>query len=67
VTPFLTVLGQEDLKERMLRGNEDLGEARLGVRVGGTRWIEAAFVAGYRDFSPANGFLIGGGYAFGWH
>ena len=66
ITPFLTLLGQEDLKERTIRGNEDLGEARAGVRFGRTRWLEASLVAGYRDFSPATGFLIGGGYTFGW-
>jgi hypothetical protein len=66
ITPFLTLLGQDDLKERTIRGNEDLGEARVGVRFGRARWLEATFVAGYRDFSPTTGFLIGGGYAFGW-
>jgi hypothetical protein len=62
----LTFLGQEDLKQRAIRGNEDLGEARLGLRIGQRRWLEAALVRGYRDFSPGSGFLIGAGYAFDW-
>ncbi len=66
VKPFLTLLGQEDLKERTIRGNEDLGEARLGLRIGQRRWLEAALLRGYRAFSPGTGFLIGGGYAFDW-
>jgi hypothetical protein len=66
VRPWIRVLGQEDLKSRSIRGNEDLGELRLGLRVGQRRWFEGSWVHGYRDFSPGNGFLIGGGYAFDW-
>ncbi|MEX2281352.1 MAG: hypothetical protein WEE89_02565 [Gemmatimonadota bacterium] len=66
VQTSLMFVGQEDLKQRPIRGNEDLGEARLGLRIGQRRWLEAAFVRGYRNFSPEAGFLIGGGYAFDW-
>jgi hypothetical protein len=61
-----TVLGQEDLKERVIRGNEDLGELRAGVRVGKKRWLEILGVAGYSTFSPSFGVIASGGVRFNW-
>jgi hypothetical protein len=60
----LSMLGQEDLKTRHIRGNEDLGELRLGLRAGQRRWFEVVFVRGIREFSPELGVLIGGGIHF---
>lgn len=57
-----TLVGQEDLKTRQIRGNEDLGEMRLGLRTGRWRWLEAALVGGYREFSPDFGVMVGGGF-----
>lgn len=52
-------LGQEFwANDWAFRGNEDLGEARLGLRAsiaGGPLFVDVAGVAGYRDASPARG------------
>ncbi len=66
VLPFVTALGQEDLKERVIRGNEDLGELRAGVRIGQARWLVVQGVLGYSTFSPRAGVIIGGGARFNW-
>ena len=59
LTAFAVVLGQEDLHSRpAVRGNEDLGELRLGVRVGERRWVKLTWVHGYREFSPGNGWQL---------
>jgi hypothetical protein len=66
VTPAVTLLGQEDLKSRAIRGNEDLGEVRFSIRSGSRRWVEVAAVAGYREFSPEAGVMLSGGWHFDW-
>jgi hypothetical protein len=66
VAALLTALGQEDLKERVIRGNEDLGELRAGVRLGRLRWVEVQGVYGYSTFSPRLGVIVGGGARFNW-
>ena len=66
VTLIATVLGQEDLKERVIRGNEDLGELRAGARIGKQRWLEILSVVGYSTFSPSFGLIAGGGLRFNW-
>jgi hypothetical protein len=66
LTPFLTVVGQDDFNPRHIRGNEDLSELRAGLRLGRTRWAEAAFVYGLRVYSPGAGFWLGGGFALDW-
>lgn len=59
VVPMLTVVGQQvGNGHREIRGNESLGEVRLGARVGGRRWLLAEVVAGYTDFSPGTGLLV---------
>jgi hypothetical protein len=50
IAPFLILAGQEDLHPGGIRGNEDLGEIRGGVRFKET--ISAAAVIGYREYSP---------------
>lgn len=61
--PMATVLGQQvgRPRRREIRGNESLGEVRLGVRAGGRRWLLAEAVAGYTPFSPEWGLLVSAG------
>ncbi len=60
--PMLTVLGQQvGTGHSEIRGNESLGEVRLGVRAGGRRWLLAEVVKGYTDFSPGLGILVSAG------
>jgi hypothetical protein len=62
VTPTLTVTGDVlGPQHRQLRGNERLGEARLGLRAGGSRWLRAEAVAGYETFSPRVGLRVAAG------
>jgi hypothetical protein len=65
LSPFVSVTGQNNLHVWSVRGNEDLGEVRAGVRIGNTRWITATFVRGYHRSSPTSGFLISAGSSFG--
>ena len=59
---MLTVVGQQvGSGHSEIRGNESLGEVRLGVRAGGRRWLLAEAVAGYTDFSPGFGVLVSAG------
>ena len=59
IVPMLTVVGQQvGTAHSEIRGNESLGEVRLGVRAGGRRWLLAEAVAGYTDFSPGFGVLV---------
>jgi hypothetical protein len=60
--PMLTVVGQQvGTAHSEIRGNESLGEVRLGVRAGGRRWLLAEVVKGYTDFSPGLGVLVSAG------
>jgi hypothetical protein len=60
--PMLTVLGQQvGTGHSEIRGNESLGEVRLGVRAGGRRWLLAEVVKGYTEFSPGLGVLVSAG------
>lgn len=57
--PFIALAGQVDGFDGWeIRGNEDLGELRLGVRVGKQYAVRVAWVAGYRKFSPRHGLLL---------
>jgi hypothetical protein len=68
LSPYIVALGQEDLHNWIaIRGNEDLGELRIGVRAGRKRWLNAAWVHGYHDYSPRDGLQIGGGFALQTH
>lgn len=57
----LQVVGNDDLHRRVIRGNEDLAELRLGGWLGERRWIEVEIVHGLAEFSPAWGVLLEGG------
>ncbi|HEX2093071.1 MAG TPA: hypothetical protein VHG28_11740 [Longimicrobiaceae bacterium] len=64
LVPVVTVVGHMDgLKDRTIRGNEDLGEVRVGVRAGGRRWVRVELVRGYTAFSPSTGILLSAGIA----
>jgi len=64
LVPSVTVTGHMDgLAGRTIRGNEDLGEVRLGLRAGRRRWVEASLVKGYTSFSPGVGVLVAAGVA----
>ncbi len=43
------------LKDRTERGNENQGEVRAGLRVGGATWLDAEGIAGYTEASPSWG------------
>jgi hypothetical protein len=59
VRPRLTVVGQQvGAGHREIRGNESLGEVRLGFRSAGRRWVQAEAVRGYTPFSPRFGILL---------
>lgn len=60
--PMLTVVGQQvGTGHQEIRGNESLGEVRLGVRAGRRRWVLAEVVKGYTEFSPDVGVLVSAG------
>jgi hypothetical protein len=62
VVPYIGVTGDVlGPRHRRLRGNEPLGEARLGVRTAGRRWLRIEAVAGYRSYSPSSGLRISAG------
>ncbi|HEV2150209.1 MAG TPA: hypothetical protein VGR37_22615 [Longimicrobiaceae bacterium] len=64
LSPTLSVVGNvPGLPRRTTRGNEDLGEVRLGVRAGGRRWLRAELVRGYTRFSPSAGVIVAAGIA----
>lgn len=55
----LALTGQHDTRSAPeWRGNEDLGEARLGLRFGEARWITVAMVRGWTPHSPDLGATV---------
>jgi hypothetical protein len=53
VDPFVELAGHHDPRAGPeWRGTEDLGEARVGVRIGNRRWISIAAVRGWTLVSP---------------
>jgi hypothetical protein len=60
-TPSAWFLGHQDGTPRIVIGNEDLRELRLGVRAGHRRWLQATLVRGFAEFSPGAGLLLAGG------
>lgn len=64
LVPTLSLVGNvPGLPDRVIRGNEDLGEVRLGVRAGGRRWVRVELVRGLTDFSPSAGVVVAAGIA----
>jgi len=58
VTSSGAIVGHNDMHRRVIRGNEDLNELRLGVRAGDRVRFAATFVQGLADFSPDRGLLV---------
>jgi hypothetical protein len=62
VTPSFTVLGQmHGTTHSAIRGVENLGEMRAGLRAGRSMWIRAEYVKGYETFSPSSGVIVTAG------
>jgi hypothetical protein len=62
VTPSIAVLGQKHgTTHSAIRGLENLGEVRAGVRFGRSLWIRAEYVRGYETFSPSSGAIVTAG------
>jgi hypothetical protein len=51
----ISVIGQTFPAPWAMRGNEDLGEARLSLRTGGRTGLEFVLIRGYVQASPAGG------------
>ena len=65
VVPSLSALGQmHGSSHSEIRGVEDLGELRAGLRVGSRRWVRAELVMGYETFSPATGVVVTAGILY---
>lgn len=59
LVPSALILGQHHgTGHSEIRGVEDLGEMRFGLRAGSRNWIRAEFVKGYETFSPSSGFIV---------
>jgi hypothetical protein len=62
VTPSFAVLGQKHgTTHSAIRGLENLGEMRAGLRVGRSMWVRAEYVRGYETFSPSSGAILTAG------
>ena len=65
VAAILELAGQHDTRPGPdFRGNEDLGEARVGLRLGRTRWLSVQAVRGWTLASPNLGIMIAVGARF---
>ena len=62
ITPSVAILGQlHGTTHSAIRGVENLGELRVGLRAGVQKWVRAELVAGYETFSPSSGVIISAG------
>ena len=62
--PTIAALGQiNNNGKNVIRGVENLGEVRLGIRYSRTFWLQMEGIRGYSTFSPSNGILISAGYS----
>lgn len=59
----LSLVGQVEGTPFSIRGNEELGEVRLGLRAGDRQWVRAELVRGYSSFSPSAGLIVSAGIA----
>lgn len=65
VRPLLELTGQHDPRsDRDRRGNENIGELRLGARFGGRAWLSVLGVRGWTSTSPALGVVLRAGTRF---
>jgi hypothetical protein len=59
VRPMLDLTGHVSTPGQLrIRGNEDLGEIRLGAQVGHGRWVEVQLVRGLAEYSPRFGMRL---------
>ncbi len=59
VTPTLSFVGQrQGATHAPIRGTEDIGEMRVGIRAGSRYWVRLEAVRGYEKFSPASGAIV---------
>ena len=62
LTPSLAVVGQKHgTTHSAIRGVENLGEMRAGLRIGSSYWLRAEYVRGYETFSPSSGVIVTAG------
>lgn len=62
---FVQAVGLDDLHDKeAIRGNEDLGELRVGAHLGKKQWASITLVKGYREYSPKFGFQVAGRTTF---
>ena len=65
LVPSVAVAGQADgLSGPPVRGNENLQEARFGLRIGRDQWVRIVAVTGLTEFSPTRGVEVAVGAAF---
>ena len=63
--PLFEATGQHDPRSsRDRRGNENIGEVRLGVRSGRDRWLSVLIVRGWTSTSPDLGLVVRAGKRF---
>jgi hypothetical protein len=63
LVPSVIALGQKHgTAHSAIRGVEDLGEIRFGLRSGTSRWIRGEIVKGYETFSPSTGVIVTAGF-----
>ena len=63
VTPSVEVIGQRHgTAHAAIRGVENLGEVRAGVRIGSRIFASVEGVFGYETFSPSSGLLVSVGF-----
>lgn len=61
-TPTATAVGQiHGYAHSSIRGVENLGEARVGIRFGRRQWVRVEGVKGFSRFSPSAGILLTAG------
>ena len=62
VSPSVEIIGQKHGQaHREIRGVEDLGEIRFGIRAGTKRWVRIEGVKGFETFSPSSGVIVTAG------
>ncbi|HEX2722505.1 MAG TPA: hypothetical protein VHM24_06270 [Gemmatimonadaceae bacterium] len=62
IIPSVAALGQlHGNAHAAIRGVENLGEVRFGIRAGSRRWIRFEVVSGYEIFSPSTGVIVTAG------
>ena len=62
IIPSIAAIGQlHGTTHSAIRGVENLGELRVGLRAGSRKWIRAELVTGYETFSPSSGVIISAG------